>query len=241
MLDLTRDLKGLLTIGLTMMGILSCPLVSAEPIKKVPSAVLRPFVATANANSGTTSTQPPASSALPNLVKPVDIVPALPVVKEVYTIQPIVSKTPVTDSLKKEAPKVEVASHPTELNHVNAKLNEIVNGLLGVKYKFGANNPDVALDCSALILRIMEAAGKKNLPRTAHMLAASSKPVESHELKVGDLLFFNTRGRNFSHVGMYMGDGHFVHASQQKGKVTFSKLSAAYFAKRFTGARRVIY
>lgn len=245
MLSMTRDLKGLLTIGLVVVSSLTSTQVEADTQGKLPSAVLRPFV--------------------PPLVKPIEITPALPVVKEVHLIQPIVSKTPVADTSKLEVhTKVDVAkaettklettkvesTHHTKLDHsrvetdgnvVNKELSSIVESLLGVKYKFGANNPKVALDCSALILRIMEATGKKNLPRTATMLAASTKPVERHNLKVGDLLFFNTRGWDSSHVGMYMGDGRFVHASQQKGKVTFSSLSAAYFAKRFTGARRVVH
>ncbi|MDH4394237.1 MAG: C40 family peptidase [Limnobacter sp.] len=228
------------------MAALPCAVAFAQPTTKVPSAVLRPFV--------------------PALVKPVDIVPALPTVKEVYILQPIVSKTPVTEALKTETLKAEPLKAETlkvetikaevlrtestlletsktshDANHVSSELAAIAENFLGVRYKFGANDPKVALDCSALIVRIMEAAGKKNLPRTAHMLAATSKPVETDNLKVGDLLFFNTRGWDFSHVGMYMGGGRFVHASQQKGKVTFSTLSASYFAKRFTGARRVIH
>lgn len=243
MLDFFGDFKRYLTIGFAMVSTLACPTVGAESVNRVPSAVLRPFV--------------------PPVVKPIEITPAPVVIKEVHFIQPIVSKTPVTDSLKAEAAKAEFVKHEqsasiksdtkpeiktdshqfanSELSPVNEELSSIVEGLLGVKYKFGANNPKVALDCSALILRIMEASGKKNLPRTARMLAESSKPVERHNLKAGDLLFFNTRGWDFSHVGMYMGDGRFVHASQQKGKVTFSSLSADYFAKRFTGARRVVH
>lgn len=244
MLDLNLDLKGLLTVGLVTVSTFTSSMLAAEPLSKVPSAVLRPFV--------------------PPIVKPIDIAPSLPVVKEVHLVQPILSKTPVTDTLKLEHSKTELKTelakaeinpkleshHPVkadapkatvEASPISDELSAIVEGLLGVKYKFGANNPKVALDCSALILRIMEARGKKDLPRTAHMLAASSKPVERHNLKAGDLLFFNTRGWDSSHVGMYMGDGRFVHASQQKGKVTFSSLSAAYFAKRFTGARRVIH
>lgn len=267
MLDLVGDVKNFLTVGLAVIGSLTCQLVVAEPAAKVPSAVLRPFV-------------PPVVAAA---VKPIEIAPSPVAIKEVHFIQPILSKTPVTDSLKAEAAKAELAKAElakaehakaefaraefikheisaliksdikpevkadsiqfanTESSPVSDELSSIVEGLLGVKYKFGANNPKVALDCSALILRIMEARGKKDLPRTARMLAESSKPVERHNLKAGDLLFFNTRGWDFSHVGMYMGNGRFVHASQQKGKVTFSSLSAAYFAKRFTGARRVIH
>lgn len=277
MLDLVGDVKSYLTVGLAVLSALACPTAGAESVTKVPSAVLRPYV--------------PAVA--PSVLKPIDIAPAPVAIKEVHFVQPILSKTPVTDALRAEAAKAELAKAEharaeharaeharaehakaelaraesakheistlikadikpemkvdsaqfanAESSPVSNELSSIVEGLLGVKYKFGANNPKVALDCSALILRIMEARGKKDLPRTARMLAESSKPVERHNLKAGDLLFFNTRGWDFSHVGMYMGNGRFVHASQQKGKVTFSSLSAEYFAKRFTGARRVIH
>ena len=123
--------------------------------------------------------------------------------------------------------------------HMKTRLEQTVDSLLGVKYKFGANDPSKALDCSALVKRLYETVANVNLPRTARSMATTTQTIQKDDIKAGDLVFFNTRGHAFSHVGVYMGEGQFVHASSKAGHVSISSLSNKYYAKRFTGARRV--
>ncbi len=113
-------------------------------------------------------------------------------------------------------------------------------GLLGVDYKWGGNSPETGLDCSGLVKHVFQEAAGLALPRRAEEMSRAGEPVASGELKPGDLVFFNTLRRAFSHVGIYIGDGRFVHAPSSGGKVRVERLGQAYWAKRFNGARRLI-
>lgn len=113
-------------------------------------------------------------------------------------------------------------------------------GLLGVNYKWGGNSPETGLDCSGLVKHVFHEAAGLVLPRRAEEMSRAGEPIARSELKPGDLVFFNTLRRAFSHVGIYIGDGRFVHAPSSGGKVRVERLSEAYWAKRFNGARRVI-
>ncbi len=80
-----------------------------------------------------------------------------------------------------------------------------------------------------------------DLPRTAQRDGQPGRQDrQAQDLKPGDLVFFNTMRRTFSHVGIYLGDGKFVHAPSSGGKVRVESISTAYWAKRFNGARRLV-
>lgn len=118
--------------------------------------------------------------------------------------------------------------------------NEIVLfslGLLDTGYVFGGRNPDAGLDCSGMVSYVVEQVSGKRLPHNAAQIAAITRPIERGALKPSDLVFFNTTGQTFSHMGIYLGDGRFVHAPSSKGKVRIERLDNAYFARRFSGAR----
>lgn len=109
-------------------------------------------------------------------------------------------------------------------------------GLMGVDYRFGGKNPSSGFDCSGMVSYIYKNAVGVNLPHNAYRIAQISKRIGLSQIKPGDLVFFDTLHRPFSHVGIYIGNGRFVHAPGNSGKIRISNLSSGYFAKRFDGA-----
>lgn len=112
--------------------------------------------------------------------------------------------------------------------------------LIGVDYKFGGNSPEQGLDCSGLIRYVFQQATGISLPRTAREQARVGESVAVDKLQPGDLVFFNTRRFQFSHVGLYIGDNRFIHAPSSGGSVEVVSLEKQYWQKAFNGARRVI-
>jgi cell wall-associated NlpC family hydrolase len=113
-------------------------------------------------------------------------------------------------------------------------------GLIGVDYRYGGNTPDAGLDCSGLVRYVFQEVTGTTLPRTAKEMSRLGSRVGPADLAPGDLVFFNTRRFAFSHVGLYLGDGRFIHAPSAGGEVHVSTLSQAYWKKRFDGARRLV-
>ena len=111
---------------------------------------------------------------------------------------------------------------------------------LGVPYKRGGNSSETGFDCSGFTRHIFESSLGLLLPRRVDQQAKSTSlvAVKRDELKPGDLVFFNTLKRTFSHVGIYVGDDKFIHAPHSGAEVRVESLSVKYWAKRFTGARR---
>lgn len=122
----------------------------------------------------------------------------------------------------------------------NEKGNEIVfyaMGLIDTGYRFGGKNPEAGLDCSGMVSYIYGQAAGLKVQGSAADIARSSKPVDRSSLRPGDLVFFNTLNRSFSHVGIYIGDTRFIHAPSTNGKVRIDRLSDGYYAQRFEAAR----
>jgi cell wall-associated NlpC family hydrolase len=111
---------------------------------------------------------------------------------------------------------------------------------LGVPYRRGGNTPDGGFDCSGFTRQVFETSLGLVLPRRADEQAKARGlvAVKRDELQPGDLVFFNTLRRTFSHVGIYVGEGRFIHAPKPGGEVRVESMNFAYWAKRFTGARR---
>ncbi len=112
--------------------------------------------------------------------------------------------------------------------------------LIGVDYRFGGNTPDQGLDCSGLIRYVFQQATGLSLPRSAREQARVGQSVSKDNLQPGDLVFFNTRRFQFSHVGLYIGDNRFIHAPSSGGAVQVVNLDNAYWQKAFNGARRIV-
>lgn len=113
--------------------------------------------------------------------------------------------------------------------------------LVGSPYRLGGNSPDTGLDCSGFVGHVYKQVSGVALPRDSRAISDSAQPLEKADLRPGDLVFFNTLKRAFSHVGIYLGDSRFVHAtSSRTGAVMISSLNDRYWRERFDGARRVI-
>ena len=114
-------------------------------------------------------------------------------------------------------------------------------GLMGSDYRFGGANPSSGFDCSGMVSYIYQNAVGMKLPHNAYRMAQMSKKVEKGELRPGDLVFFNTLHRPYSHVGIYIGRGRFVHAPGTNGKIRIGNLDSGYFAKRYEGGGSLFY
>ena len=120
-----------------------------------------------------------------------------------------------------------------------AGMVEQAMGLLGVPYRRGGNNESTGFDCSGFVRHLYEKSVGQILPRRAVDQARATEVIDREELKPGDLVFFNTMRRAFSHVGIYLGDGKFIHAPRAGKAVNVEDMRSAYWQKRFNGARRV--
>ena len=112
--------------------------------------------------------------------------------------------------------------------------------LVGINYRFGGTDPDSGLDCSGFVQLVFKDAVGKLLPRTAKEQSEIGNVINKNELKPGDLVFFNTMRRAFSHVGIYLGDNRFLHAPRTGAEIHVEDMSQGYWVKRYNGARRVV-
>lgn len=110
---------------------------------------------------------------------------------------------------------------------------------LGLDYRYGGNSPVTGFDCSGLVAHVYREAWGIRLPRNTLAQSESGIPVSLSELQAGDLVFYDTLARPYSHVGIYLGDGRFVHAPKPGSRVRVESLKSAYWAQRFNGARRI--
>jgi cell wall-associated NlpC family hydrolase len=121
-----------------------------------------------------------------------------------------------------------------------SELVMVAMNFMGVTYRHGGNTAEQGFDCSGFTRHIFERSLGLVLPRRAEQQAqhAALQAVQQTELKPGDLVFFNTMKRAFSHVGIYIGEGRFIHSPRVGGEVRIEDMRLAYWAQRFDGARR---
>ena len=125
---------------------------------------------------------------------------------------------------------------------VRNKASELVvnaMGFLGVPYRRGGSSVETGFDCSGFVRAIYQQSIGLILPRRAEQQAAATQNIDRNELQPGDLVFFNTMRRAFSHVGIYVGEGRFIHSPKPGAEVRVENMSVAYWSRRFDGARRV--
>jgi cell wall-associated NlpC family hydrolase len=136
----------------------------------------------------------------------------------------------------------DVEANPVVQQVRDAATEMVVSAMnfLGVRYRRGGNNAEQGFDCSGFTRYVFEHSVGLVLPRRADQQAkiAGLADVKKDELKPGDLVFFNTMRRAFSHVGIYVGEGKFIHAPRTGGAVRIEDMRTAYWVKRFNGARR---
>lgn len=111
--------------------------------------------------------------------------------------------------------------------------------LEGTKYKYGGSSPETGFDCSGFVNYVYNQAANLKLPRTSRGISRVGQSVNKTELAPGDLVFFNTSRRAFSHVGIYVGDGKFIHAPRTGSFVRVESMHTSYWKKRFNGAKRL--
>jgi cell wall-associated NlpC family hydrolase len=110
---------------------------------------------------------------------------------------------------------------------------------LGTEYHYGGDSPQTGYDCSGLVAHVFEQAWGIHLPHSAQAQSKAGTPVSLAELRPGDLVFYDTQHRPYSHVGIYVGDGRFVHAPKTGARVRVDSLHSRYWASHFDGARRI--
>ena len=125
------------------------------------------------------------------------------------------------------------------LSNVTSDLVMTAMGFLGVRYQRGGNEANTGFDCSGFVRAVFDKTLGLALPRRASEQAEVTAKISPEDLRPGDLVFFNTMRRAFSHVGIYVGEGKFIHSPRAGGKVRVEDMREAYWSKRFNGARRV--
>jgi cell wall-associated NlpC family hydrolase len=112
-------------------------------------------------------------------------------------------------------------------------------GFLGVPYRRGGSSAETGFDCSGFVRAMYHQTVGLILPRRADQQAAVTTTIDKSELRPGDLVFFNTMRRTFSHVGIYIGDNKFIHSPRSGSEVRVEDMRLGYWQTRFNGARRV--
>lgn len=123
----------------------------------------------------------------------------------------------------------------------NAASGLVANAMnfLGVPYKWGGTSEETGFDCSGFVRAMYEQSVGLVLPRRAAEQAEATRSIAQDELRPGDLVFFNTMQHAFSHVGIYVGDGKFIHSPRAGSRVRVEDMKLDYWVKRYNGARRV--
>ena len=112
--------------------------------------------------------------------------------------------------------------------------------LIGVKYRYGGGSLEGGFDCSGFVRHVFAEALLRDLPRSSFEMSKMGAAIDEDALMPGDLLFYNTLKRRFSHVAIYLGEGRFVHAPSRGKSVEIASMSDTYWKKRFNGARRLV-
>ena len=116
---------------------------------------------------------------------------------------------------------------------------ERAHGLIGTPYRAGGTSPDTGFDCSGLAGFLYRDILGFQLPRSAHEIWKFGKSVERGDLRPGDLVFYNTLKRPYSHIGIYLGGNRFIHSPTSGGRVNIVDMDQRYWAARWNGAKRV--
>jgi cell wall-associated NlpC family hydrolase len=135
------------------------------------------------------------------------------------------------------------ASRPQPSGAYNTVRNDVAMvalSLLDTPYAWGGRGPATGFDCSGLVAHVLREGGGLRVKGSAADLGRMSRPIDTTNVQPGDLVFFNTLGARHSHVGVYVGDGRFVHASNPRTGVRIDAMSNRYYAQRFEGAHSLL-
>ena len=140
---------------------------------------------------------------------------------------------------RKPAPSGAIAKFKEDTSVGTEGISIAAMGLVGVPYRFGGNTPAGGFDCSGLIVYVYNNAAGIKLPRTVQEMSRAGQNIQNAAPAPGDLVFFNTTGERYSHAGIYVGHGRFVHAPSKGGTVRLDQMTSPYWAARYTEARRI--
>ena len=118
-------------------------------------------------------------------------------------------------------------------------ISSYARSLLGTPYKYGGNTPDGGFDCSGFVTHVFRHTLGIRLPRSTYQISQVGQAINKGSLRTGDLVFFNTLHRKFSHVGIYLGSNLFIHSPSSGGKVRTEDMREAYWQSHYNGARRI--
>ncbi len=149
---------------------------------------------------------------------------------------------PLTAIADERSPFAAPDATPTVSENVLGQAQEIVLralSFIGVRYKWGGTSPDSGFDCSGLIRYVYSQVTGRPFPYNSQEMSRVADTIDRTELQPGDLVFFNTLRRPYSHVGIYLGESRFVHAPSRGGQVEISDMGNRYWKARYNGARRL--
>jgi cell wall-associated NlpC family hydrolase len=136
--------------------------------------------------------------------------------------------------------KDSVQTHEAGSSATVMKLTSYAHGLIGTPYKYGGYSPQTGLDCSGFVDYVFRHAAHVSLPHSARKISRHGLPVKLSQLREGDLVFYGTDKHAYSHVGIYLGNNHFIHAPSSGGRVRTENMREAYWEKHYSGARRIV-
>lgn len=122
---------------------------------------------------------------------------------------------------------------------LTGSVTSYARSLIGVPYKYGGNSPDTGFDCSGFVGHVFRRSLGISLPRSAQQISQQGQSVKLAQLREGDLVFYDTSNRSFSHVGIYLGNDRFIHAPSSGGRVRIEAMDLPYWRKHYNGARRI--
>lgn len=202
-----------------------------RPARRLLAILLLAFVAPAMAMP---SSQIPAPELLP-VPAPVKLTPTTPTLAKITPVAlPVVNAAPIAEQLQALQAAVQAPNTSTQIKSVLQR----AFALLGTPYRWGGTSPDRGFDCSGLVGYVFRSIGV-DLPRVSRAMAHEGIAItDPATLAEGDLVFFGRRNR-VDHVGIYIGDGKFLHAPRTGRDVTVSSLASGYWARKYMQARRI--
>lgn len=135
--------------------------------------------------------------------------------------------------------KDHVQTHDADSSAIVRKLTSYAQSLLGTPYKYGGNSPSTGFDCSGFVDHVFQHTAEVLLPRSSQLISRHGSAIKSSQLREGDLVFYDTNNEAYSHVGIYLGNGRFIHAPSSGGKVRIEDMTLDYWKKHYNGARRI--
>ena len=158
--------------------------------------------------------------------------------------EPTSIPVPITSSNREQLLQRVTSGTKTVISSTSDGIVSLIDtglGYLGIRYRKGGNGPESGgFDCSGLVKKVFGTAMGMSLPRTSAEMAKAGDKVSKQELMPGDLVFFNTLNRAFSHVGIYLGNSRFLHSPSTGGVVRIESMDISYWRKRFNGGRRMV-